>query len=73
MSLTQAEADYLMALEKQFETDDPLALGDTPMRFTRRLVSLDGREGFLFDVWRGSLTIRKYRFQERARVAIPTG
>lgn len=51
MSLTQSEADYLIALEKQFVTDDVLILGDTELDFSRPLVSLDGREQFIFDVW----------------------
>jgi hypothetical protein len=71
MSLTQTEADYLMALEKQFATDEVLELGDTPLEFSRALVSLDGREYFIFDVWRGSLNLKKYKLQERARVVIP--
>jgi len=70
MSLTQAEADYLIALEKQFVTDDVLILGDTELEFSRPLVSLDGREQFIFDVWRGTLNLKKYKLQLRARVVI---
>ncbi len=71
MSLTQTEADYLMALAKQFSTDDVLVLGDTPLEYSRDLVSLDGREYFVLDIWRGTLNLKKYKLQERARVIIP--
>ena len=71
MSLTQAEADYLMQLEKKFTSDDPLVLGAGPLKFVRTLISEDGREQFLLDVHRGSLSLKKYTFQERARAMIP--
>ena len=71
MSLTQAEANYLIALDKQFVTDDVLILGDTGLDLSRPLVSLDGREQFIFDVWRGTLNLKKYKLQLRARVVIP--
>lgn len=71
MSLTQDEADYLMRLEKKFTSDAPLILGAGPLKFVRTLISGDGREQFLLDVHRGSLSLKKYTFQERARVIIP--
>ncbi len=71
MSLTQAEADYLIGLDKQFVTDDVLILGDTRLEFSRPVVSLDGREQFIVDVWRGTLNLKKYKLQLRARVVIP--
>jgi len=71
MSLTQAEADYLMQLEKLFTSDDPLVLGAGPLKFVRTLTSKDGREQFLLDVYQGSLSLKKYTFQERARAIIP--
>ena len=71
MALTQAEADYLIALDKQFVTDDVLILGDTGLDLSRPLVSLDGREQFILDVWRGTLNLKKYKLQLRARVVIP--
>jgi len=71
MSLTQDEADYLMRLEKKFTSNAPLILGAGPLKFVRTLISSDGREQFLLDVHRGSLGLKKYTFQERARVIIP--
>jgi hypothetical protein len=56
-----------MELEKRFESNERLVLGDTPLDYRRSLISLDGRERFFLDIWRGSLNVQKYRFQERAR------
>jgi hypothetical protein len=69
--LTQAEADYLMDLEKQFVSDALLTFDAGSFRIVRELISLDGREEFLFDAQRGSLVLKKLTFQERARVIVP--
>lgn len=71
MPLSQQEADYLMKLGKQFTSDDPLILGSGAIKIIRDLISVDGREKFLLDVYQGSLTLRKYTFQERARRIVP--
>lgn len=71
MSLTQAEADFLMELEKRFTSDELLILGAGPIKIIRDLVSLDGREKFLLNIYRGSLGLRKHTFQERARSVVP--
>ncbi len=67
MSLTQQEADFLIRLQKKFESDDLLILGNTSLNYERTLVSLDGREKFSLDVWRGSLNLKKYKLQNRTR------
>jgi hypothetical protein len=71
MSLTQAEADYLRELEKRFASDAPLILGVYPTKIIRDLISTDGREKFLLDFYQGSLSLKKYTFQERARAIVP--
>ena len=71
MSLTQSDADFLIALAKIFESNDPLIIGDTEIDFSRRLVSMDRREVFMLDVWRGSLNLSKYKIQLRGREVIP--
>ena len=54
--LTQAEAESLIAMEKQFEdTLDFLYLPGPGENLTFSLVSLDGRESFLLDVRLGQL------------------
>ena len=70
MEITQTEADYLMKLVKQFETQDTIVLGNTYLKKFHPLISIDGREKFSLDVWHSSIVLNKYRFQERARSVI---
>jgi hypothetical protein len=70
MSITQAEADYLIGLPKRFVTNDPLELGPSALKLKRELVSADGRERFLLDIWCSGARLGKYTFQNRARVII---
>lgn len=69
--LTQSEADYLMELEKRFTQNDMLILGEPGVRIERELISVDGREKFLLDVYQGRIELRKFTLQERARAIIP--
>lgn len=69
MSITQAEADYLIGLPKRFVTNDPLELGPA-LKIKRELVSADGRERFLLDVWCSGVWLGKYTFQNRVRVIV---
>ena len=70
MSITQAEADYLIELPKRFVTNDPLELGLSALKLKRELVSADGRERFLLDIWCSGARLGKYTFQNRVRVII---
>lgn len=67
MGLSQQEADLLINLQKKFSGNEPVILGATALNYTRKLLSIDGREEFHLDIWRGSLNLKKYRFQNRAR------
>ena len=67
MGITQEEADLLIGLPKRFESDKPIALGNVSLDYTRKLLSIDRREIFFLDVWRGSLNLKKYKLQNRAR------
>ena len=71
MPLTQKEADYLMQLDKKFVSDDPIIIGPFAFKITHELVSADGRERFHVDLWHSSLRLKKYTYQNRARVIIP--
>jgi hypothetical protein len=64
--LTQAEADALLALRKEFLDPAPLFL-PPGSDGTRELASEDRRESFLFDVYRASLRITKTKYQTRGR------
>lgn len=68
--LTQTEADQFIQMVKHFVRPPasiaiPLGADDT-----YELVSLDDRESFLLDVWRGTLRLTKLKFQNRVRTAI---
>jgi hypothetical protein len=67
--LTQAEADNLIAMEKAFVNRVTITL-PPGTDATHELVSDDGREQFLLDVWRGTIRISKLKFQNRARKVI---
>ena len=54
MFLTQAEADHLLALAKEFVESDPLIYPYTqPLSYDRALRSIDRREEFSLTVERG--------------------
>jgi hypothetical protein len=68
--LTQAEADLLMGTAKHF-VRPPSSITIPPgVDETYELASLDDREKFLLDIWRGTLRLTKLKFQNRARIAI---
>ena len=66
-SLTQAEADTLMAMEKRradtIERDYP----DFGGRVSIPLISKDGSEQFFLDLWRARINLRKGTYQHRGR------
>jgi hypothetical protein len=67
--LTQAEAEYLLALNKRAVSADvfwPIP-GEN---LSVDLVSLDESEKFLLDVYRGRIKLSKLRLQHRARTTI---
>lgn len=70
MPITQAEADYLIALPKLFVENDPLEIGTPDETIKRELVSPDKRERFLLDVWSSGARLGKYTFQNRSRTII---
>lgn len=65
--LTQIEADALLALQKYFVHTNVLRLGVVALDETHELSSIDGREKFLLDIWRGGINLKKYRYNNRAR------
>jgi len=68
--LTQAEADQFMQMVKHF-VRAPASITIPPgADETYELASLDDRESFLLDIWRGTLRLTKLKFQNRVRIAI---
>jgi hypothetical protein len=68
--LTQAEADALIAMEKRFIQ----LLPDTLRPGKNQTFELSGypdtKERFFLDLWRGSIKLTKYRFQNRGRKVV---
>lgn len=68
--LTQAEANQFMQMAKHFVLA-PASISIPPgTDVTYELASLDNREKFLLDVWRGTLRLTKLRFQSRVRTIV---
>lgn len=67
--ITQAEADSLIAMSKQFAGSATIILSPG-IDESYDLIGDDKHERFLLDVWRGTLRLTKYKYQNRARTAI---
>lgn len=71
MPLTQAEADDLLSMGKNFVDNSPLEFNMTePMDYDRILRSLDRREEFLLTIERGCRKRVRLKYQTRARRVI---
>jgi hypothetical protein len=71
MALTQAEADSLLQMPKEFVDADPLEFTRTePMNYDRLLQSADRREQFLLTIERGQRNRIRLKYQTRARKII---
>ena len=69
-SLTQAEADALLAIEKHRADADARDYPGLGGRITAPLVSADGREQFLLDLYRGKANLLKGTYQTRGRQVV---
>lgn len=66
--LTQAEAEWFMAMAKYF-VRAPASISIPPgTDETYELAAVQDRERFLLDVWRGTLRLTKLKFQNRVRI-----
>lgn len=68
--LTQAEANALLAMEKQRVDDSVWKFPDRGGVLAIPLTSVDLREDFLLDVRRGRVNIAKVTYQNRARSVV---
>ncbi|HEX3739880.1 MAG TPA: hypothetical protein VHV29_09145 [Terriglobales bacterium] len=68
--ITQAEADDFMQMVKHFVRPPATITIPPGIDETHELASLDDRERFLLDVWRGTLRLAKLKFQNRVRTVI---
>jgi len=68
--LTQSEADQFIRMVKHF-VHPPASISIPPGGDdTYELSSLDDRERFLLDIWRGTLRLTKLKFQNRVRTVV---
>lgn len=70
ISLTQLEADALIAMEKQRVDETQWEFPAPGARLAIPLTSTDKRENFMLDVTRAQLKLTKATYQNRARQAI---
>lgn len=71
INLTQAEADFLMAMDKHLAQE--VLLLDLPERGQSvrvSLISADQREKFMLDMHRGRINLAKITYQNRARKVV---
>jgi len=66
-SLTQADADALIAMEKYRVNQDTWNYPDRGGAISIPLISRDRRENFLLDISRGRIDLAKTTYQNRAR------
>lgn len=71
MPLTQAEADALLQMPKEFVEVTPLEFPNSQaLRYERELRSMDRREQFLFDFERGNRNRARLKYQTRGRKVV---
>ncbi|MFN8355452.1 MAG: hypothetical protein U0Y10_13430 [Spirosomataceae bacterium] len=63
--LTQAEFDFLMKLEKEFEDKSTILLYPAPMQWTRKIKSTSSKDFFCLDFYRGTFKVQKYTYNHR--------
>jgi hypothetical protein len=66
-ALSQAEADWLIGLEKHAKSAEKVELPDYGGKVSAELVSADGKEHFLLDVHRARIDLKKGTNQLRTR------
>jgi hypothetical protein len=70
INLSQAEANLLIAMEKHRVTDDRWEYPDLGGSVNIPLVSVDRRENFTLDLYRGRIDLAKGSYQSRSRQVI---
>ncbi len=70
MSITQMEFEFLLAQEEEFNLLDPIKLGPAPQQWVRQIKSIETKDIFLLDFYRGSFELTKYTYNNRYRQSI---
>lgn len=64
MAITQEEFNFLVTLEKEFKTNDPISLDSI---WSREILSVQSRDIFLLDYYKSSFRLEKYTYNKRYR------
>ena len=70
VTLTQAEADALIAMDKGKATEDQYAFPGAGGNVVIPLISTNKREDFLLDIYRSRIDLLKGTYQNRARQVV---
>ena len=70
MDITQAEADFLLAMKKIRVDETEWNLPDLGGKISVPLISVDRKEMFLLDVSKGSIDLQRQKYQNRTRETI---
>lgn len=70
INMIQREADALFEMEKHRVSDDVYDLPSAGQKEVIKLQSVDGREEFLLDLWRGRIDLHRVMMQNRARQVV---
>jgi hypothetical protein len=70
ISLTQSEADSLIAMPKVRVDNDEISFSPRPQSLVIPLLSVDKRENFMLDIHSGRIKLSKISMQNRARQVI---
>lgn len=71
MLISQAEADMLIAMEKQRISDENIELlALTPLNLNINLISMDYKEEFVLSIWRSFFSLQKSSFRNFAKKTI---
>lgn len=71
IELTQEDADHLIAMEKHRADEEQRGFPQAGESVSAPLVSADGREEFVMDLYRGRIDLGKVTYQTRARKVEP--
>ena len=62
---------YLIGLKKEFKDNGTIMIGPPPMKWSRDIQSLETKDIFILDYYRGEVNLKKYSINKRYRTVIP--
>ena len=73
MNLSREEFTYLKSIEKHFVTNEVIFLGPPPLKWEREIISIDKKENFFLNFYRGSIKLTKFSYNNNYRKVIILG